>query len=97
MNPEFDEMYRLTALKYMKEIAKKKKVASYQLQETTDEPVLPLEEALIKKRDIEQMDESYNPKKVEQSWGEFWEKGYLHVYLESSSMPITRRRTPRNL
>lgn len=43
MNPDLDEMYRLTALKYMKEITKKKKVASYQLQETTNEPVLPLE------------------------------------------------------
>ena len=97
MNSEFDEMYRLTALKYMTQIAKKKKVASYQLQETTNEPVLPLEEALIKKRDLEQMDESYNPKKVEQSWGEFWEKGYFFVYIENSSTPITRLLILKNL
>lgn len=43
MNPDFDEMYRLTALKYMVEIAKKKKVASYQLeQNVSNEPLLPL-------------------------------------------------------
>ena len=76
MNPQLDEMYRLTALKYMAEIAKKKKVASYQLQqETNNQPLLPLKEAISIKRDLEKMDDSYNPRKVQQYWNQFWEEG----------------------
>ncbi len=61
-------MYRLTALRYMARIEKKKKVASYLLDQQEEDVKLPLAEAIALKRDATKMDDTYKPRKVEKYW-----------------------------
>ena len=73
-----DEMYRLCALRYLKGAEKKKKVATHLIYKEDDEQKLPLTEAIAIKRDVTKMESSYNPRKVEKYWSDFWQAGKFH-------------------
>jgi hypothetical protein len=75
-----DEMYRLCALRYLKGAEKKKKVATHLIYKEDDEQKLPLTEAIAIKRDVTKMESSYNPRKVEKYWSDFWQAGYSQAY-----------------
>lgn len=70
-----DEMYRLCALRYLTRSEKKKKIATHLIYKEDDEQKLPLAEAVALKRDVSKMDATYNPRKVEKYWSDFWQAG----------------------
>lgn len=70
---EQDEMMRMLVTRYAPKLAKVKKQASYMLQEKVAEADIPLEEAIKKKCDPNQMDDAYHPNKVEKYWNAWWE------------------------
>lgn len=68
-------MFRLSSLRYLTRAEKKKKLASHLAFKEDDEQKLPLAEAILIKRDASKMDSTYNPRKVEKYWSDFWQAG----------------------